>query len=75
MVGPSGSLERVPAPGSLMYAFGNGYFSNMVYGNAAWNYKSFHENESRALAEKTTAVALDANQSRSQGFRESWREN
>jgi hypothetical protein len=31
-----------PAPNaSLMYFFGNGYFADMVYGNANWDYKTF----------------------------------
>ena len=50
-----------PAPGqSLMFAFGTGFFSNMVYGKADWNYKNTKVNDGLKAAEKKTAKILNA---------------
>ncbi|HXY40872.1 MAG TPA: tannase/feruloyl esterase family alpha/beta hydrolase [Vicinamibacteria bacterium] len=49
-----------PAPGkSLMVAFANGYFANMVYEKADWDYKHADVAEALKAAEKT-ARTLDA---------------
>jgi feruloyl esterase len=46
--------------GSLMFAFGNGYFSNMVYGDAAWNYKNANIDDAMKAADEKTAAVLNA---------------
>jgi len=45
---------------SLMHMFGTQYFSNMVYGDADWDYKTFSVDAGLAMALKTTSVALDS---------------
>ncbi len=45
---------------SLMAFFGIGYFSNMVYDNTDWTYKSFKLESALATAKAKTASALDA---------------
>lgn len=45
---------------SLMALFGVGYFSNMVYDDAAWDYKTFAMDGSMDTAEAKTASALNA---------------
>jgi Tannase and feruloyl esterase len=50
-----------PAAGkSLMYAFGTGYFSDMVYDKPDWDYKSFQMEQGLKDAVARTATALDA---------------
>ena len=50
-----------PAPAkSLMAFFGIGYFSNMVYEKADWDYKTFAVDAGLKLAEEKTASALNA---------------
>ena len=50
-----------PAPSkSLMAFFGTGYFTNMVYGKADWDYKTFTWDAGLAAAEQKTAGALNA---------------
>lgn len=50
-----------PAPGkSLMAGFGQGYFSNMVYGKADWDMKSFTMESGLGDAREKTAAMLDA---------------
>jgi hypothetical protein len=50
-----------PAPAkSLMAFFGLGYFSNMVYENLGWDYKTFALDAGLKLAEEKTAGALNA---------------
>jgi Tannase and feruloyl esterase len=50
-----------PAPAhSLMAAFGNGYFSNMVYEKADWDMKSFGVETGLPLAKEKTSSALDS---------------
>ena len=50
-----------PAPGrSLMFAFGTGYFSNMVYEKADWDYKNTRVNDGLKAAERKTAKILNA---------------
>lgn len=45
---------------SLMFAFGTGYFANMVYEKADWNYKTAGLDEALKAAETKTARSLDA---------------
>jgi hypothetical protein len=50
-----------PAPGkSLMIAFGNGYFSNIVYGDSKWDFKSFNVDKGLQSAMERSAQALDS---------------
>jgi tannase/feruloyl esterase len=49
------------APGkSLLFAFGVGYFSNMVYEKADWNYRDAKVNDGLDAAEEKTARILNA---------------
>jgi feruloyl esterase len=49
------------APGkSLIFAFGIGYFSNMVFEKADWDYRAADVPQLLAVAEEKTARALDA---------------
>jgi feruloyl esterase len=49
------------APGkSLMFAFGGGYFSNMVYQKADWNYRDAKIDEALKTAGEKTAKTLNA---------------
>src|SRR5581483_5058132 len=45
---------------SLLYAFSTGYFSNIVYGDASWDFHKFNVDASLADAEKKTAGTLNA---------------
>jgi feruloyl esterase len=45
---------------SAMYLFGTGYFSNMVYSDPKWDYKSFNTDEGLKAAMDRTSVALDS---------------
>jgi hypothetical protein len=50
-----------PAPGkSLLFAFGTGYYSNMVYEKADWNYKNANIDEAVKVADEKTANILNA---------------
>ena len=50
-----------PAPGkSLMFVFGIGYFSNMVYEKSDWDYKTFNVDDGLRAAVEKTASALNA---------------
>lgn len=50
-----------PAPAkSAMALFGTGYYSNMVYDNAAWDYKTFELSSGLKAANEKTADALNA---------------
>ncbi|HSB17020.1 MAG TPA: tannase/feruloyl esterase family alpha/beta hydrolase [Bryobacteraceae bacterium] len=50
-----------PAPGkSVMLMFGLGYFSNMVYEQADWDFKTFTPEAGLEAAERKTAAALNA---------------
>jgi hypothetical protein len=49
------------APGkSLLFAFGTGYFANMVYEQAGWDYRQANIGEALKAAEGKTAHKLDA---------------
>jgi len=61
--GPGGWSTWItgPKPGdSLMFAFGTGYFSNMVYADPHWDYKTFNVDDGLKIAVERTAHALDA---------------
>jgi hypothetical protein len=45
---------------SLMFAFGTGYFANMVYGTADWNYKTANFDQAVKAADSKTASILNA---------------
>lgn len=45
---------------SLMYLFGDHYFGDMVYNNAAWDYRTFTVDRGLADALHATGAALDA---------------
>jgi hypothetical protein len=45
---------------SLMFAFGNGFFSNFVYADPKWDYKTFNVDTGLKAAMEKTASALDA---------------
>src|SRR5437588_4917374 len=50
-----------PEPGkSLLFAFGTGYFSNMVYEKADWYYKNTGVNDALKAADAKTAKILNA---------------
>jgi feruloyl esterase len=49
------------APGrSAGFFFGNGFFANMVYEKADWDFKTFNLEEATKLADAKTAVALNS---------------
>lgn len=49
------------APGkSLLFAFGTGYFANMVYERADWDYRAANIEQALKAAEEKTAHQLDA---------------
>jgi Tannase and feruloyl esterase len=59
-----------PAPGkSLLFAFGGGYFSGMVYEKADWNYKDVTVDDALKAAEAKTAKSLDANDANLAAFK------
>jgi hypothetical protein len=59
-----------PAPGkSLLFAFGGGYFSGMVYEKADWNYKDATVDDALKAAEAKTAKSLDANDANLAAFK------
>ncbi len=45
---------------SLLFAFGTGYFSNMVYGKADWNYRNTKVNDGLKAADAKTSKILNA---------------
>ncbi len=50
-----------PAPGkSLLFAFGVGYFSNMVYEKADWDYRGANLEQALKAAQEKTGQKLDA---------------
>lgn len=61
--GPGGWATWITgtAPGkSLLFAFGGGYFSNMVYEKSDWDYKSTKVDDGLKAAEAKTAKILNA---------------
>jgi hypothetical protein len=58
------------APGkSLLFAFGGGYFSNMVYEKADWNYKTTSVDEAVKAADEKTAQILNATEANLVAFK------
>lgn len=50
-----------PAPGkALLFAFGNGYFANMVYEKSDWDYKKANFDDAVAASDKKFAGVLNA---------------
>ena len=45
---------------SLMYGFGTGFFANMVFQDAAWDYRSFQLDRDTKIADDKLARALNA---------------
>jgi feruloyl esterase len=45
---------------SLMNAFGNGYFKNMLFEDAKWDYKSFQAERDIKIADEKTAQMMNA---------------
>ncbi len=61
--GPGGWSIWITGPEprkSLLFFFASQYFSNMVYGKADWDYKTFKIDEATKLAEQKTARALNS---------------
>jgi hypothetical protein len=61
--GPGGWGTWITGAGpgkSLMFAFGGGYFSNMVYEKAGWNYKEANIDQALQAAVEKTAGKLNA---------------
>jgi hypothetical protein len=57
------------APGkSLLFAFGGGYFSNMVYEQADWNYKEANLDEAVAASDRKFANVLNATETNLKPF-------
>ena len=62
--GPGGWATWITGPASgksLLFAFGGGYFSNMVYEKADWNYRDMTVDDALKAAEAKTSELLDAN--------------
>jgi hypothetical protein len=58
------------APGkSLMFAFGGGYFSNMIYAKADWNYRDANVDQALKAADEKTAQALNATEANLVAFK------
>ena len=55
---------------SLMYFFGNSYFSNFVYEQADWDYRTFTVDEGLKRANEKTAQALNATNANLEPFRQ-----
>ena len=61
--GPGGWAPWIlgPAPGrSLLAFFGTQYFTNMVYEQAGWDYKTFDIDQATKLADSKTGLALNS---------------
>jgi hypothetical protein len=59
-----------PAPGkSLLFAFGTGFFTNMVYEKTGWDYKDANLEQALKAAEEKTGEKLDATDANLQAFR------
>jgi hypothetical protein len=57
------------APGkSLLFAFGGGYFSDMVYDQADWDYKKANLDEAVAASDKKFAAVLNATETNLKPF-------
>jgi len=61
--GPGGWAPWITGPASgrsLLFFFGTQFFSDMVYEQAAWDYKTFNVDQATKLADAKTARALNA---------------
>lgn len=54
---------------SLMFAFGGGYFSNMVYEKADWNYRDANVDLALKAADEKTALSLNATEANLVAFK------
>jgi hypothetical protein len=60
-----------PAPNeSLLFAFGTGFYRNMVFNNPAWDYKSLSVDREAKAADEKMASILNATNPNLQQFRE-----
>jgi hypothetical protein len=60
-----------PAPGqSLLFSFGVGYFSNMVYDKADWDYKTANLDQATAAADDQTAPIFNATDANLKAFKD-----
>jgi feruloyl esterase len=53
----------------LLFAFSGGYFSNMVYGKADWNYKDASVDQAEKAADEKTAQFLNATEANLVAFK------
>ena len=53
---------------SLLFAFGNGYFSNMVYNMANWDYKTANLDKAVAASDKKYASVLNSTEANMKPF-------
>ena len=53
---------------SLMFAFGTGYFANMVYNRAGWSYRAANFDDAVRMADAKTASLLNATDSNLRPF-------
>jgi feruloyl esterase len=70
--GPGGWAPWITgsAPGhSLLFFFGTQFFADMVYEQAAWDYKTFNVDQATKLADAKTARALNATDPNLEPFR------
>jgi feruloyl esterase len=61
--GPGGWTPWITGSGpghSLLFFFGTQYFTDMVYEQAGWDYKTFNVDQATKLADSKTAQALNA---------------
>ena len=64
-----------PAPGkSLLFAFGTGYFANVVYEKAGWDYRNANLDEALKAAEEKTAAEARRERREPRGVRGTRRE-
>jgi len=58
-----------PAPGkALLFAFGNGFFGNMVYARADWDYKQAKLDDAVAAADKKFASVMNSSDPNMKAF-------
>ena len=70
--GPGGWTPWITGMGpgqSLLFFFGTQYFTNMVYEQAGWDYKTFNVDQAAKLADSKTARALNATDPNLEPFR------
>jgi len=62
-------ITGMAAGKSLMFAFGGGYFSNMVYEKADWNYRDANVDLALKAADEKTAQSLNATEANLAAFK------